>query len=99
MIDISCLKSDVYFVNMGVAKGELAPTLFSSTDNTYHKNVRKAMNPFFTQTTVASYEPFVEQTIGVFTEKLDDRFVDKDGVEGSIDVHTSLSYYTFDSIS
>ena len=96
---ISSLKSDVYFVNMGVSKGELLPTLFSSTDPTYHKNVRRVLNPFFTQASVLTYEPSVESTIEDFTTELDIRFVNKGGTEGSIDFHTWLSYYAFDSIS
>ena len=83
---------------MGVVKGQLAPTLFSSTDTEYHRNVRKAVNPFFTMTSVASYEPFIEKTIATFVREMDKRFADRDGPEGSVDLHTWLSFYTFDSI-
>ena len=92
-------QSDVYFVNMGVVNGELAPTLFSSTDATYHNNVRKAMNPSFTPSSMATYQPFVEQTIGVFIKEFDRRFTGKDSPEGSIDLYAWLSFYLFDSIS
>ena len=96
---LTSFKSDYYFVNAAVSKGECAHTLFSSTDPTWHKNVRRAMNPFFTQTAVSSYEPFIERTIQVFITELDLRFVDKDGSQGVIDFHTWLSFFTFDAIS
>ena len=66
LTDAASFKSDFYFVNAAVSKGKCAHTLFSSTDPTWHKNVRKAMNAFFTRTAVLSYETFVERTIQVF---------------------------------
>ena len=92
-------KSDMYFVNAPVSKGKCAHTLFSSTDPTWHKNVRRAMNPFFTRTAVSSYEPFVERTIQAFLTEIDHRFADKGGSQGVIDFHTWLSFFTFDVIS
>ena len=101
LIIVLFLKSDVYFVNASVAKGEYAHTLFSSTDPIWHKNVRRATNNFFTQSAVLAYEPFVERTIQTFVTELDNRFVDKHehGPEGIIDFHTWLSFFTFDVIS
>ena len=93
------LKTGVYFVNAPVAKGEYTHTLFSSPDPTWHKNVRRAMNPFFTQTAVLTYEPFVERTIEAFVTEMDHRFVNKHGSEGTIDFHIWLSFFTFDVIS
>ena len=99
LTDTASFKSDYYFVNAAVSKGECAHTLFSSTDPTWHKNVRRAMNPFFTRTAVFSYEPFIERTIQAFTTELDHRFVDKGGSQGVIDFHTWLPFFTFDVIS
>ncbi|KAL8782626.1 MAG: hypothetical protein Q9213_005213 [Squamulea squamosa] len=93
------VKSDVYFANMGVVKGKLAPTLFSSTDPKWHKNVRKAVNPFFTVSAVTAYEAYVEKTIRTFVREMDQRFADRDGPDGSVDLHSWLEYYAFDSIS
>ncbi|KAM0804317.1 cytochrome P450 oxidoreductase [Usnea florida] len=92
-------KSDLYFVNAPVSKGKYAHTLFSSTDPTWHKNVRRAMNPFFTRTAVLTYEPFVERTIQAFLTEIDHRFADKGGSRGVIDFHNWLSFFTFDVIS
>lgn len=92
-------KSDVYFVNAAVSMGEYAHTLFSSTDPNWHKNVRRAMNPFFTQTTVLTYEPFVERTIEVFMAEMDNRFVNRYGTGNVIDFPTWLYYFTFDVMS
>ena len=99
LTDTASFKSDFYFVNAAVSKGKCAHTLFSSTDPTWHKKVRRAMNAFFTRTAVLDYEPFVESSIQVFTTELDRRFVDKDGSQGVIDFHTWLHYFAFDVIS
>ena len=99
LTDFLSLKSEVYSVNAAVSKGEIAPTLFSSTDRTWHKNVRRAMNPFFNQTTGMTYEPFVERTIEVFTTELNNRFVKNKGRDGIIEFPTWLSYFKFDIIS
>ncbi len=92
-------KSDFYTISAAVTKGKSTPTLFSSTDAKWHKNVRKAVNPFFTQTTVLTYETFVERTIEIFITEMDRRFAGKDGTEGAIDLHTWLSYFAFDVMS
>lgn len=92
-------KSDIYFVNAAVSKGEHIQTLFSSLDPTWHKNVRKALNPFFTLTTVSTYELVVERNIEVFITELESRFVNKHSTEGIIDFPSWLSFFTFDVIS
>ena len=96
---IALLKSDMYFVNASVSKGEHIQTLFSSLDPTWHKNVRKALNPFFTLTTISSDESVVERNIEVFITELENRFVNKHGTEGIIDFPSWLSFFTFDVIS
>ena len=93
------MQSDIYYVNAAVSKGEHIQTLFSSLDPTWHKNVRRALNPFFTVTTVSTYESIVEGTIKVFTRELETRFVNDHGIEGIIDFPSWLSFFTFDVIS
>lgn len=95
------LKSGLYTVNAPVSRGEWAHTLFSSPDPTWHKNVRRAMNPIFTQTAVATYEPLVEMTIETFLGELETRFAGRHGTasEISIDAFTWLSYFTYDVMS
>lgn len=57
------------------------------------------MNPFFSQTTVTTYEPLVESTIEPFLAQLERRFADVDGDAGSFDVFTWMTYFTFDVMS
>lgn len=57
------------------------------------------MNPFFSQTTVNTYEPLVESTIEPFLAELENRFANKDGDEGCMDVFTWMTYFTFDVMS
>ena len=86
LMDALSLKSGFYTISESINNGRSTPTSFSSTDMTWHKNVRKAVNQFFTQTAVLTYEPFVERTIGMFVKEMDDRFAGKEGDEGIIDL-------------
>ena len=99
LMDVLSLKSGFYTISESINNGRSTPTLFSSTDMTWHKNVRKAVNQFFTQTAVLTYEPFVERTIGMFVKEMDNRFAGKQGAEGIIDLHTWLSFFAFDVMS
>ena len=94
-----CSKSGLYAPSAPVSRGEWAHTLFSSPDQTWHRNVRRAMNPFFSQTTVTTYEPLVESTVEPFLAELENRFANKDGDEGCVDVFTWMTYFTFDVMS
>ena len=99
LIHVVSLQSGFYSIVESINNGRSTPTLFSSTDKIWHKNVRKAVNPFFTQSAVLTYEPFVERTIVIFVKAMDTRFAGRKGGEGIIDLHTWLSYFAFDVIS
>ena len=47
-------------------------------------------------TALVKYEPYVENTIGVFLRKLDEKFCEKPGKAGLIDLPAWLQYYAFD---
>lgn len=67
------VKSDFYPVQQAVAQGRRLPSLFSTTDETYHARYRRCVNNAFAMTSLVSYEPLVDGTIKVFlaqTEKL-----------------------------
>ena len=96
---LTVLQSGLYATNAPVSRGEWAHTLFSSPDQNWHRNVRRAMSAFFTQTAVFEYEPLIDNTVDTFLKELEHRFGKDDGNETSLDVYTWISYFTFDVMS
>ncbi|KAL6718680.1 hypothetical protein ACLMJK_002914 [Lecanora helva] len=94
-------KSDLYPVNAAVARGKWAHTLFSSADQVWHRNVRRAMSVYFTQTSIESFEPLIDSTINVFLDELDVRFATNNGKHGtkSVGAFRWLSYFAYDVMS
>ena len=93
-----CIQSGYYPVQAAVAKGEMAHTLFSSPDLTWHNNLKKSVSSSFTMSAVMEYEHLVDTTIEVFLKELNHRFAGKPGEQGLIDLHTWLLYFSFDVI-
>jgi cytochrome P450 len=66
-------KSEFYPVQQGLVKGKRLPSLFSTTDETYHARYRRCVNNAFAMSSLVSYEPLVDSTTALFlsqTEKL-----------------------------
>lgn len=89
-------KSDYYPVNAAVGKGQVAHTLFSNPDQTWHNNLRRSIGASFTSNSAVKYEPLIESTISAFLKELDERFAGKADGDGILDFHTWLLYFTFD---
>lgn len=81
-----------------MSKGVAVPSLFSNLDEAFHAKLRRSVNNAFALSTLVQYEPFVDKTIELFLQQLDDRFAGKSGAEGVIDWPTWLQYYAFDVI-
>lgn len=56
------------------------------------------MNNVFALSTLVQYEPFVDRTIELFLQQLEDRFARKSGADGVVEWPTWLQYYAFDVI-
>ena len=69
-------KSDLHLVAQQTSRGVSFPTLFSTTDKTWHDNVRKCVNFGFSMTTLVQYESYIDDTIRVFLEQMSKRFAD-----------------------
>lgn len=66
-------KSGFYPVQMAISRGKRLPSLFSTTDETFHANLRRSVNSAFSMSALVQYEPFVDEVTEVFlsqTEKL-----------------------------
>ncbi|KAJ3555664.1 hypothetical protein NPX13_g10313 [Xylaria arbuscula] len=89
------IKSDFYIVQQGVSKGGGLATLFSTTDNTFHAQLRRCVNSAFSMSALVQYEPFVNNTIKLFFEQTERLYVNNP--EGC-DFVRWLQFYAFDVI-
>ena len=83
-------------MNAAVGKGQVAHTLFSSPDQTWHNNLRRSIGPSFTLKSALKYEPLIESTILAFLKELDQRFAGKEGKDATVDLYAWLLYFAFD---
>lgn len=79
-----------------MGKGQIAHTLFSNPDQTWHNNLRRSIGASFTSNSAVKYEPLIDNTISAFLKELNERFADKADADGIFDFHTWLLYFTFD---
>ncbi|KAI1184215.1 cytochrome P450 [Nemania serpens] len=89
------VKSDFYIVQQGVSKGRGLATLFSTTDNTFHAQLRRCVNSAFSMSALVQYEPFVNNTLKLFFEQTERLYVNN--AEGC-DFVRWLQFYAFDVI-
>ena len=94
-------KSNFYPVFAAVSRGQWAHTLFSTPDDTWHRNTRRAMSGAFTQTTVITFEPLMDSTIRHFLDELESRFANEDDQDFGkpFDAFRWISYFAFDNMS
>ncbi|KAL9612278.1 MAG: hypothetical protein Q9167_003101 [Letrouitia subvulpina] len=55
-------QSEFYPVQQAISKGSRLPSLFSTTDEQYHAQLRKSVNGAFSMGTLIQYERFVDET-------------------------------------
>ncbi|KAI1275593.1 cytochrome P450-like protein [Xylaria sp. FL0933] len=89
------IKSDFYIVQQGVSKGRGLATLFSTTDNNFHAQLRRCVNSAFSMSALVQYEPFVNNTMKLFFEQTERLYVNNP--EGC-DFVRWLQFYAFDVI-
>lgn len=89
------VKTDFYIVQQAVAKGQRLPSLFSSTDESYHAKYRRCVNSAFAMTSLVNYEPLVDNTTKVFLQQTERLFARTGTV---CNFSRWLQYYAFDVI-
>jgi cytochrome P450 len=92
-------KSDLHLVSRQTSREVAFQTLFSTTDSRWHDNVRRGVNFGFSMTTMVQYEAYVNDTIRVFLQQIETRFVGKEGPGGVIDFPTWLHPFTDNTIT
>lgn len=88
-------QSDFYVVQQSVVNGKSLPSLFSTTDNSFHGKFRRCVNAAFSMSALVQYEPFVDSTTRLFLDQTKRLFVEE---ERACDFTTWLQYYAFDVI-
>ncbi|KAL2075965.1 hypothetical protein VTL71DRAFT_908 [Oculimacula yallundae] len=89
------IKSEFYPVQQSVAGGHRLPSLFSTTSEPFHAQLRRSVNSAFSMSTLIQYEPFVDSTTELFLNQTDKIYAStKDGC----DFARWLQFYAFDVI-
>ncbi|KAG9776578.1 benzoate 4-monooxygenase cytochrome-like protein P450, partial [Aureobasidium melanogenum] len=88
-------KSGFYPVQQSVSKGKRLPSLFSTTDESYHANLRRSVNNAFSMSQLVQYEPAVTETVEVFLNQTDKLYAKPGQV---CDFAQWLQYFAFDVI-
>ncbi|EEA25175.1 hypothetical protein TMatcc_006602 [Talaromyces marneffei ATCC 18224] len=89
------LKTDFYRVFTFTARGKLVRTIFSTQDSQEHQTLRKPIANLYSMSYIASHEKLVDQTIAHFFRRLDELFVETNGV---CDFGTWIQYFAWDVI-
>jgi cytochrome P450 len=88
-------QSGFYPVQMAVSKGNRLPSLFSTTDEVFHANLRRSVNSAFTMSALVKYEPFVDEVVEVFFSQTDKIFAQPNKI---CDFAEWLQFFAFDVI-
>lgn len=89
------VKSEFYPVQQAVAGGRRLPSLFSTTDEQFHAQLRRCVNSAFSMSTLVQYEPFVDSTTELFLSQTDKIYVQPGR---TCDFARWLQFYAFDVI-
>jgi len=79
MIITEVLKTRFYAVQQQLVKGKPVQTLFTPLDEGFHANIKRPVSGAYSMSLLTEFEPFVDSTISVMIEKLED-FVKQDKV-------------------
>lgn len=88
-------KSDFYHVVLPMSKGKILPGIFATQDEELHSMLKKPISAVYSMSNLVTFEPFVDSTIGVFCDQLDQRFAE---TGESCSFSDWLQYFAFDVI-
>jgi hypothetical protein len=88
-------QSEFYPVQQSVAQGRRLPSLFSTTSEPFHSQLRRSVNSAFSMSTLIQYEPFVDSTTELFLSQTEKIYAEC-GV--GCDFSRWLQFYAFDVI-
>lgn len=88
-------KSEFYPVQQSVANGHRLPSLFSTTSEPFHAQLRRSVNSAFSMSTLLQYEPFVDNSTLLFLSQTEKLYARPNKV---CDFSRWLQFYAFDVI-
>ena len=80
---------------MSVAGGHRLPSLFSTTSEPFHAQLRRSVNSAFSMSTLIQYEPFVDSTTELFLSQTEKLYAD---TGAACNFSRWLQFYAFDVI-
>ena len=80
---------------MSVAGGHRLPSLFSTTSEPFHAQLRRSVNSAFSMSTLIQYEPFVDSTTQLFLSQTQKLFAE---TGDACNFSRWLQFYAFDVI-
>ncbi|KAL8676102.1 MAG: hypothetical protein Q9186_007345 [Xanthomendoza sp. 1 TL-2023] len=89
------IKSGFYPVQQALVGGSRLPSLFSTTDEEYHAQLRRSVNSAFSMSALVQYEPFVDEATVKFLDQTEALFSSKQGICNLVEW---LQWYAFDVI-
>ncbi|KAM0135594.1 hypothetical protein ACHAO1_005143 [Botrytis cinerea] len=91
------VKSAFYPVQQSVSNGHALPSLFSTTSEPFHAQLRRSVNAAFSMSSLVQYEPLVTRTTEIFLSRTADLFTSPTS-HSSCDFAKWLQFYAFDVI-
>ncbi|KAB8293771.1 hypothetical protein EYC80_009256 [Monilinia laxa] len=91
------VKSEFYPVQQSVSNGHRLPSLFSTTSESFHAQLRRSVNSAFSMSSLVQYEPLVTRTTEIFLTRTANLFTSSSG-PSSCDFAKWLQFYAFDVI-
>ncbi|KAK6599122.1 Pisatin demethylase 12 [Botrytis cinerea] len=89
--------SAFYPVQQSVSNGHALPSLFSTTSEPFHAQLRRSVNAAFSMSSLVQYEPLVTRTTEIFLSRTADLFTSPTS-HSSCDFAKWLQFYAFDVI-
>lgn len=80
---------------MSVSKGHRLPSLFSTTSEPFHAQLRRSVNSAFSMSTLIQYEPFVDSTTELFLSQTEKLYAE---TGAACNFSRWLQFYAFDVI-
>ena len=89
----------MYLATATARKGQVVVQLLSATSAKWHDTQRRAISSAFNLSQLLHYEPWIDDTVLLFVQQMRDRFVDRKGKDGIVDLPRWLGYFAADVIS
>jgi hypothetical protein len=89
------VKSEFYPVQQAFSNGKRLPSLFSTTDEAFHANLRRCVNGSFSMSALVLYETMVNDVLELFLDKTAKIYVES---SKTCNFSQWLQFFAFDAI-